>query len=155
MGFGTDMSLHKIGSPNVPSNYRGISLLNVMGKIFTKVLNNRLVMWGNVYSKFYEEQAGFREKYCTVDQIFLLNSVVQKYLSRPKGRFYCAFVDFSTAFDGIQHNLLFYALVKKGVHGNFIKVIQSMYKSLKSCVKTPQGLTEVFDCSTVQDKGVY
>ena len=56
-------------------------------------------MWGNVYSKFYEEQAGFREKYCTVDQIFVLNSVVQKYLSRPKGRFYCAFVDFSTAFD--------------------------------------------------------
>ena len=53
--------------------------------------------WGNVYSKFYEEQAGFREKYCTVDQIFVLNSVVQKYLSRPKGRFYCAFVDFSTA----------------------------------------------------------
>ena len=32
-------------------------------------------MWGNVYSKFYEEQAGFREKYCTVDQIFVLNSV--------------------------------------------------------------------------------
>ena len=140
--------LHKKGSPNVPSNYRGISLLNVMGKIFRKVLNNRLVRWGNVYSKFYEEQAGFREKYCTVDQIFVLNSVVQKYLSRPKGRFYCAFVDFSTAFDCIQHNLLFYALVKKGVHGNFIKVIQSMYKSLKSCVKTPQGLTEVFDCST-------
>ena len=110
-------------------------------------------MWGNVYSKFYEEQAGFREKYCTVDQIFVLNSVVQKYLSRPKGRFYCAFVDFSTAFDCIQHNLLFYALVKKGVHGNFIKVIQSMYKSLKSCVKTPQGLTEVFDCSTGTRQG--
>ena len=145
--------LHKKGSPNVPSNYRGISLLNVMGKIFTKVLNNRLVMWGNVHSKFYEEQAGFREKYCTVDQIFVLNSVVQKYLSRPKGRFYCAFVDFSTAFDCIQHNLLFYALVKKGVHGNFIKVIQSMYKSLKSCVKTPQGLTEVFGCSTGTRQG--
>ena len=83
----------------------------------------------------------------------MLNSVVQKYLSRPKGRFYCAFVDFSTAFDCIQHNLLFYALVKKGVHGNFIKVIQSMYKSLKSCVKTPQGLTEVFDCSTGTRQG--
>ena len=50
-------------------------------------------MGKRIYSKFYEEQAGFREKYCTVDQIFVLNSVVQKYLSRPKGRFYCAFVD--------------------------------------------------------------
>ena len=110
-------------------------------------------MWGNVYSKFYEEQTGFREKYCTVDQIFVLNSIVQKYLSRPKGRFYCAFVDFSTAFDCIHHNLLFYALVKKGVHGNFIKVIQSMYKSLKSCVLLKVKLRSLI-VARVQDKGV-
>ena len=62
---------------------------------------------------------------------------------------------FSTAFDCIHHNLLFYALVKKGVHvhGNFIKVIQSMYKSLKSCVKTPQGLRSLI-VARVQDKVV-
>ena len=134
-------------------NYRGISLLNVIGIFFTKIINERLVIWGNVYGKLYEEQAGFRAKYSTVDHIFVLNSVVQKYLSRQKGRFYCAFVDFSTAFDCIQHNLLFYSLFKNGIHGNVLKVLESMYKNLKSCVKTTQGITELFQCSTGTRQG--
>jgi hypothetical protein len=37
--------VYRKGSTSDPNNYRGISLLNVMGKIFTKVLNNRLVFW--------------------------------------------------------------------------------------------------------------
>ena len=145
--------IHKKGSVNDPANYRGISLLNVMGNIFTKIINERLVIWANVCGKLYEEQAGFRAKYSTVDQIFVLNSVVQKYLSRQKGRFYCAFVDFSTAFDCIQHNLLFYSLIKNGINGNVLKVLESMYKNLKSCVKTTQGITELFQCSTCTRQG--
>ena len=59
----------------------------------------------------------------------------------------------TTAFDCIQHNLLFYSLIKNGIHGNVLNVLESMYKNLKSCVKTTQGITELFQCSTGTRQG--
>ena len=35
----------------------------------------------------------------------------------------------------------------KGLHGKVLKVLRSMYSSLKSCVRTPDGLTEFFECA--------
>ena len=37
--------IHKKGDPNNVNNYRGISLLNVLSKVFTKIINNKLVYW--------------------------------------------------------------------------------------------------------------
>ena len=39
----------------------------------------------------------------TIDNIFTLQSLAQKYLSKPGGRFYCLYIDFSKAFDRIRH----------------------------------------------------
>ena len=69
-----------------------------------------------------------------------------KYLSKLKGRFYAGFIDFSRAFDGICHNLLFHQLMKSGIHGQILKVIRSMCEQLKACVSTDNGLTEWFKC---------
>jgi hypothetical protein len=115
--------------------------------VFTKVINTRLVSWAEAANLQREEQAGFRKGYSTVDNMFILQSFIQKYCSRKGGRFYTLFVDFSKAFDTIPHPLLFYQLMTKGLHGNVLKVLRSMYSSLQSCVRTPQGLTELFDCA--------
>lgn len=88
--------LHKSGSMENVNNFRGISLLSAMSKIFTKLLNKRLVTWAGNNNLLYEEQAGYRAGYSTVDQIFVLQSVVQKYVSKPRGRFYVAFIDFKS-----------------------------------------------------------
>lgn len=139
--------LHKKGIKSDPNNYRGIALLSVLGKIFTKIINNRLVTWMEQCTLQREEQAGFRKGYRTVDNIFILQSLIQKYCSRKGGRFYVVFVDFSKAFDTVPHSLLFYQLMKKGVHGKVLNVLRSMYSSLESCVRTPGGITEFFKCS--------
>ena len=69
-----------------------------------------------------------------------------KYLSKKKGSFYAGFKDLSHAFDDICHNVLFHQLMISGIDGQILKVIRSMYKQLKACVCTDNGLTEMFKC---------
>ncbi len=141
-------SLHKGGDVNTQSNYRGISLLSTCGKVFTKILNKRLVTWANTNDKYHEEQAGYRAGYSTVDQIFSLYTLAEKYLTKQNKRCYVLFVDLSKAFDRIPHLMLWDRLIKIGIHGKVMNILQSMYKKLKSCVRLGNGnrLTEWFDC---------
>lgn len=76
--------LHKKGPTNNVDNFRGISLLSVVSKIFTKVINQRFVKWANETIKEHEEQAGYRKNYSTVDQIFNLQSLVQNIYVRQR-----------------------------------------------------------------------
>ena len=135
------------GSKHLKNNYRGISLLNVIGKVFTKVLNNRFVNWTEKNELLKYEQIGYRQGFSTVDHLFSMQAIVQKYLTRKAGRIYILYVDFSKAFDCIQHDILWYVLLKNGCHGNFITVIRDMYSKLTSCVKTSStGLSNYFKC---------
>ena len=53
--------VHKKGDVEEPKNYRGISLLPTISKIFTKILNKRLNEWADDLNIRQEEQAGFRK----------------------------------------------------------------------------------------------
>ncbi|GFR80696.1 RNA-directed DNA polymerase from mobile element jockey [Elysia marginata] len=77
-------ALHKKGNVEDVNNYSGISLLNVLGKIFSHVLNSRLKLWTDANKLIPEAQGGFRSAYSTVDNIFVLQSMVQKYLGKEK-----------------------------------------------------------------------
>ena len=98
------------------SNYRGISLLTCISKLFTKILNNRLVNWASQNRKISDAQAVFTKNKSTMDNIFILQTLANKYLSRAKGRFYSVFVDFHKAFDTVPHLHLFYSLLKGNIH---------------------------------------
>ena len=60
--------LFKGGDRRNPDNYRGISLLSIVGKVYTSILNQRLLDWCEKRSKFGEEQGGFRSQRATTDQ---------------------------------------------------------------------------------------
>jgi len=111
---------------------------------FTNILNNRLVMWCDMHSKLDERQTAYRIGRSTTHHIFTLYALIQKYLSKSKSRFYCTYVDFPRAFDSIPQAHLWYRLVENGIHGKLLHVLQYMYSQLKSCIKTPQGLSEYF-----------
>ena len=65
--------LHKKGDINNVNNYRGITLLSVLGKLFSRVLNNRLIELAEMYQVYIEAQVGFRTFVSTVYNVFVLH----------------------------------------------------------------------------------
>ena len=133
------------GSPTNPDNYRGITLLSCVSKLFTACINSRLALFiddgilGN-------EQAGFREGYSTTDHVYVLYSVIEMYLSVRK-RVYCAFIDYKKAFDTIQRELLWQKLLSSGIHCKIFTVIRNLYSQAKSCVRKGNFLSDYFVCN--------
>ena len=105
-----------------------------------------MVHWSEAKNIIAECQAGFRQGRSTIDQIFILKTIVDKYLFHKKGRFYCMFVDFSKAFDTVNRDYLIYTLIKQGMHGKMLKLVREIYSKVKATVQTKDGLTKLFDC---------
>eukprot|EP00745_Piridium_sociabile_P004303 TRINITY_DN1254_c0_g1_i4.p1 TRINITY_DN1254_c0_g1~~TRINITY_DN1254_c0_g1_i4.p1 ORF type:complete len:981 (+),score=112.61 TRINITY_DN1254_c0_g1_i4:2532-5474(+) len=137
--------LHKKGDINNPDNYRGVALTSVLGKVYTNILKRRLTKWAEREEKIIEEQAGFRSGYSTIDHIFTLYSLVQKYLLRNT-KLYVAFVDFRKAFDSVNRNLLWDILRKEGVNGKAYMALRSIYESVLACVRDRCVYSDMFEC---------
>ena len=84
------LPIYKKGYLNSPNNYRGISLLNVGGKLYSFILNKRLSQWIEDNKMLNEAQAGFRQGYSTIDHVFTLLALVQKQLL-SHGKLYVCF----------------------------------------------------------------
>lgn len=136
----------KKGSPDDPDNYRGITLLSCLGKLFTASLNARLSNYVEGMGIIGGEQAGFREGYSTLDHVFSLQSIIELYL-REKKRVYCAFVDYRKAFDMINRSFLWNKLLGSGVDGKVMKVIFNMYQNAKSSVRVGGKRSDTFSCN--------
>ena len=145
--LGEIIPLHKKGSINNVDNYRGITLLSTLGKLFTRILNNRLTGWAEEYGIYVEAQAGFREAMGTTDHIFSLHGLISHYLNNNK-KLFCAFIDFSKAFDYIVRDNLWYKLIKLGIRGNILNIVMSMYQNVKSKVKFDGEKSDTFACYT-------
>ena len=135
--------LHKTGSLNDLENYRGISLLSHFGKIFTRVLSNRLNTWAETYNVYVEAQAGFRKDMSTIDNIFVLNAIVSHMLNANK-KLYVALVDFSKAYDLVVRDVLWSKLIKYGVRGKILNIIKCMYNAFKTAVRVNGEVTESY-----------
>ena len=137
--------LHKKGSKHIAENYRGITLLSALRKLFIRVLNNRLDAWSEMYGIYVEAQNGFRRGRGTVDSAFGLYSIVNEYLEQGK-KLYTFFIDYSKAFDYIVHDNLWYKLLNLGVHGKIIDIVRSMYSQVRNKVFNNNEKSETFTC---------
>ena len=72
--------------------YRGITLLSVVGKLFTSILNAHLNSWAEQYHIYIKAQSGFRKGMSTVDNCFMLQSLIS-HCSNTNKKLYAAFVD--------------------------------------------------------------
>jgi hypothetical protein len=115
-----------------PMKYRGITLLSVIGKLFTCVLKNRLEYWCEGNNILDDEQAGFRRARSTIDHIFTLHEVIMT--RRPK-RTYCCFIDIQKAYDRVWRKGLWKKLYDYGIRGKMWRMIKNIYQNVESCVQ--------------------
>ncbi len=91
--------------PRIPLNYRGISLLCCSLKLFTNLINIRVLNVLNKCDELCDEQNGFRGDRSCTDHIFVLHSIVSQRLNMKLSTF-ATYIDFSKAFDGISREML-------------------------------------------------
>ena len=122
-------------------NYRGISLLSVVGKLYGRVLINRIS--GATDCVIGDEQCGFRRGRGCVDQVFAVRQVCEKAIERGKEVVW-AFMDLEKAYDRVDRSALWKVLCIYGVGGRLLRAVQSFYKSSRACVRVANGMSEWF-----------
>ena len=95
---GITVPVHKSGSTQNLRNYRGITLMPVISKLYTRLLNNRLHKWATENGKYHPGQAGFRGGYSSSGNVFILMQMAQCY-GRKRKKLYVCFLDAAKAFD--------------------------------------------------------
>lgn len=125
--------LHKKGDKCNINNWRPISLISTIYKVFAKCLLNRLKPI--LESNQPPEQAAFRRGFSTIDHLHSINQLLEK--SREyQITLYFAFIDFTKAFDTIEHDAIWSELKTQGVPIHFIEVLKKLYKNSTAFVKT-------------------
>ena len=135
--------LYKSGCRSDPGNYRGICISSCLGKFFTSILNYRLNTFLEEHEILNKNQIGFRYGFRTSDHIPVLKTLIDFYKLHKKPLFAC-FIDFRKAYDIVWREGLFFELIQNGCSKNFVRILLSMYSSVKYKVKLSSGSTPVF-----------
>lgn len=115
--------LHKKGDTEELKNYRPISLLSALYKLFTKVLLNRITP--TLDEAQPREQAGFRRGYSTTDHLQTLRQVIERSreFQRPLA---VVFVDYEKAFDTVEYNAVHNALIRQNVQPKYVRLLDNI-----------------------------
>ncbi|KAK3572533.1 hypothetical protein QTP86_034321, partial [Hemibagrus guttatus] len=124
--------LFKKGDRRVCSNYRGITLLSLPGKVYSRVLERRVRPL--VEPRIQEDQCGFRPSHGTLDQLYTLHRVLEGSWEFAQPVHMC-FVDLEKAFDRVPRGILWEVLWGYGVRGPLLRAVQSLYNRSRSLVR--------------------
>ena len=116
----------KKGDSSKVENYRPISVLNIISKIFEKIINSRITQYFETNLLFQDSQIGFRSNFSTSHHIVgYLNDLI----AARDAKLYSisSFIDFKRAFDLVWQNALLVKLAYYGVGGNVLLLLKSFF----------------------------
>ena len=120
-------------------NYRGLKLIEQVMKVLERVVEG--LIWQRI--EIDEMQCGFMSGRGTTDAIFIVRQLQEKHLAANKP-LYMAFVDLEKAFDRVPRDVIWWAMRKLGIDEWLVRLVQSMYKDMRSRVRVGDGYSEEF-----------
>ena len=136
--------IFKNGSKMNPGDYRGISVQSCLSKLFSSVLNQRLLQYVTEKDILRKEQLGFIAGNRTSDAHLILQTLIQLNCHKKGQKIFSCFVDFKKAFDSIPRDILLEKILNIGVSGKFFNVLKTLYLNDSCCVKLDGKLTNTF-----------
>ena len=133
--------VHKKGDLSLVSNYRPISLLNSVAKLFEKLVFKYLYNHLQDNNMLSSLQSGFIPGDSTVNQLVYLYHIFTEALDAGK-EVRTVFCDISKAFDRVWHEGLIYKLKAAGVSGDVLRWFQSYLSGRRQRVVLPGSLSE-------------
>ena len=138
------------GNHSSTSNYRGITILPIISKLFEHVL--KLIFFESLSTS--KHQFGFKKNSSIVHALHCLKSTVNHHVSNGS-KVFCTFLDASKAFDRLVHSGLFLKLMERNVPLIFLDIIISWYNDLSCRVKWGENFSDWFTISAgVRQGGV-
>nr|VZI21262.1 unnamed protein product [Spirometra erinaceieuropaei] len=130
------------GNRQVCDNHRGISLLNIAGKIFARILLNRL---NNHLEQglLPESQCGFRRHRGTTDMIFAARHLQEK-CQEMRTHLYSTFVDLTKAFDTVNREGLWKIMQKFSSPERFTQMVRQLHDGMMARVTDNGAVSEAF-----------
>ena len=138
--------IFKAGDSRQLNNYRPISLLPLINKIFEKILNVRIRSFLTDCQVLSENQFGFRKQKDTQQATLqLLNYVIPVLGSDEIAA--CIFLDFSKAFDTVNHKILLSKLYRYGIRGQPLNLLSSYLENRKQYVCVGNCESQQLSCN--------
>ncbi|BHF58429.1 hypothetical protein SprV_0100138100 [Sparganum proliferum] len=130
------------GNRQVCENHRGISLLNIAGKIFARIFFNRL---NNHLEQglLSESQCDVRRHCGTTDMIFAARQLHEK-CQKMRTHLYSTFVDLTKAFDTVNREGLWKIMRKLGCPERFIEIVRQLHDGMMARVTDNGAVSEAF-----------
>lgn len=132
------------------NNYRGISLLSIVGKLFARIALNRLQKLAD--QVYPESQCGFRSKRSTIDMVFSLRQLQEKCREQHQP-LYIAFIDLTKAFDLVSRDGLFKILPLIGCPPKLLSIIKSFHDGMLSTVQYDGQMSAEFQVKSGVKQG--
>ena len=128
-------ALHKGGDPCDVDNYRPISILPQINKVFEKLIHRRLISFLNKYKIISKQQFGFQKLHSTSHSIACLHEKLIKNIEDKKDSA-VLFIDLKAAFDTIDTEILLKKLDHYGIRNNTLKLLSSYLHNRKQFIKS-------------------
>ena len=141
--IGKIVPIFKEGDIVDPSDYRPISLLPVLGKIFERLIFKRAQSYVDNFNIIRNTQLGFRSKRSTFDAILTLLEEVSTSLSNKKLTVQNTFSDLTKAFDTVDHSNLLIKLQHMGYRGPVLNLLESYLDNRYQYIETNSFKTEL------------
>ena len=139
--YGMVIPIHKKGLHTSLENYRPISLLSNFNLILEILIFKRLMKFIQTQNILYTKQFGFRQKHSTTQALLSITNKIQQAVD--EGTYSCGiFLDFSKAFDTVNHNILITKLDHYGFRGIVKKWFCSYLSERKQCVSIGNAMSD-------------